>query len=319
MEQSIFNARWPCRFAQTTQDLFGNDGQAWLDELPQILDKLATRWHITLQEPFLNLSYNFVAPAIRHSDNTAVVLKIGFPRDELRQEIAALRFTHGRGQLPLLASDDDLCALLLPRLQPGTSLWACGLSDDDRATHIAADVMQNLWRPLPPTHPTAVSFPHVRQWAEGLGRLRQTFGGGTGPFPPDLVALAERLFAQLLDTANPRKDVLLHGDLHHDNILSHGDTWLAIDPKGMRGEPAYEVGAWLRNPWTTLFELEMGDIRARLLRRVAIFSERLGLERERLIGYGIAQAVLSGWWSYEDHGRGWEGVLVVAEALRGGV
>ncbi len=42
--------------------------------------------------------------------------------------------------------------------------------------------------------------------------------------------------------------VLLHGDLHHYNLLQHQDTWLAIDPKGVVGEREFEIGAFLRNP-----------------------------------------------------------------------
>lgn len=304
---------WPRSLGQTTVDLFGEAGKGWLARLPKILAELEEGWGVTLGEPFPNLSYNLVLSAWSWSLNRAVVLKIGFPRDELRREIAALELTHGRGQVRLLASDQTHCALLLEKLHPGHTLWKDGLRHDEQATRIAAGVMQKLWQPLPPPAARGLPFPHVGQWAGGLARLRRQFGGGTGPFPPHLVGLAEGLFAELLDTAVSENDVLLHGDLHHGNILAHGAGWLAIDPKGVRGEPAYEVGAWLRNPMPALFGV--ADLEARLARRVAIFSEMLGIERERLVGYGLAQAVLSGWWSYEDHGRGWRGVLAVAEAL----
>ncbi len=304
---------YPRQFVQTTKELFGEAGKAWLAKLPKILAELVEQWELSLGEPFPHLSYNLVLSAWSWPLNTAVVLKIGFPRPELRREIAALELTHGRGQVPLIASDPVQCALLLPQLQPGTSLWASGLRDDDRATRIAAEVMQALWQPLPPTASTAQTFRHVRQWAGDLSRLRATFGGRTGPFPAHLVTRAECAFAELLDTAVADHDVLLHGDLHHGNILAHGTGWLAIDPKGVRGDPAYDVGAWLRNPMPALFAVP--DLETRLARRVAIFSEMLGIEQERLVGYGLAQAVLSGWWSYEDHGRGWRGALIIAEAL----
>ncbi|MCA9981018.1 MAG: phosphotransferase [Anaerolineales bacterium] len=304
--------RWPRSFGQTTVDLFGEAGKAWLAKLPKLLSELAEKWDLVLGEPFPNLSYNLVLSAWSWQSNTAVVLKIGFPRDELRHEIAALTLTHGRGQVRLLASDDTHCALLLEQLRPGHTLWKSGLRHDEQATRIAAVVMQKLWHPLPPQSEKKLPFRHVQQWAGGLSRLRREFGGSTGPFPAHLVGLAESLFADLFDTAE-ENDVLLHGDLHHNNILAHGDGWLAIDPKGVRGEPAYDVGTWLRNPSPALFGV--ADLEARLARRVAIFSEMLGIERERLVAHGLAQAVLSGWWHYEDHGRGWQGVLTVAEAL----
>jgi streptomycin 6-kinase len=79
------------------------------------------------------------------------------------------------------------------------------------------------------------------------------------------------------------------------------------------GEPAYETGAWLRNPNTTL--LSLPDPGATLARRIAIFTEELGFERERIRNWAIAQAILSAWWSYEDRTGGEEFGIEVAEIL----
>jgi streptomycin 6-kinase len=105
--------------------------------------------------------------------------------------------------------------------------------------------------------------------------------------------------------------VLLHGDLHHFNILAaERQPWLAIDPKGVVGEPAYEIGALLRNPTDeVVFDPQVQA------RRIDLLTAELGLDRQRVIGWGIAQAVLSGWWSYEDHGHGWEPMMALAELL----
>ena len=50
-------------------------------------------------------------------------------------------------------------------------------------------------------------------------------------------------------------------------------------------------------------------------RRVDILCEMLGFEREKILGWGLAQAVLSAWWSVEDEGSGGEAALAYAEAL----
>jgi streptomycin 6-kinase len=108
--------------------------------------------------------------------------------------------------------------------------------------------------------------------------------------------------------------VLLHGDLHHHNILSaERQPWLALDPKGVIGEPAYEVGALLRNPFPQILSLP-GPGRL-LARRVDQLAAELDFDRQRLVGWGIAQAVLAAWWSFEDHGHGWQGCLTCAELL----
>ncbi len=295
----------PPNLVRTTIELYGDNGRSWLQNLPHLIADCEKRWSLTVRPPFLDLSYNYVAPAIR-SDGTAVVLKLGIVNPELLTEIEALRLYDGRGSARLLEADPEQGILLLEQLQPGIPL--INLDDDEEATIIAAQVMRQLWRPLPLTHP----FPTVARWAAGLTRLRQLFDGGTGPFPAKWVNKAESLFNELLPSqAEP---VLLHGDLHHWNILqAQRAPWLALDPKGIAGEPIYEAGALLRNPFPWLAE-QPSPTRI-LARRVDILAELLGFDRGRIIDWGAAQAVLSGWWLFEDHGHGWEGMFAFVEWL----
>jgi streptomycin 6-kinase len=294
----------PDSFVRTISETFGAKGVAWLKRLPRLVAECEQRYALTVLPPF-DLSYNYVAPAVR-ADGADVVLKLGVPNPELLTEIAALRHYDGRGIVHLLDADEALGILLLERLKPGTTLLS--LADDEEATAIAAQVMGDLWRPPPAGH----NFPAVAKWAAGLARLRREFDDGTGPFPARLVAQAEALFADLLGSMSD--PVLLHGDLHHENILrAERRPWLALDPKGVVGEPAYEVGALLRNPLPQLLVRPRPErVQAR---RVDILAEILGFDRQRMIAWGVAQAVLSAWWSYEDHGHGWEPAMACAELL----
>jgi streptomycin 6-kinase len=295
----------PRDFARRMIELHGEEGIKWLDHLPFLLAGLAQRWALAVLRPFEDLSYNYVVPVVR-ADGSGAILKVGVPNPELLTEIEALRLYGGRGIVQLLEADPERGALLLERLEPGTPL-AC-LSDDGAATSIAAQVMRQLWRPLPADHP----FPTVARWAAGLGRLRERFGGGTGPLPSIWVARAEGLFSELIvSMAEPE---LLHGDLHHHNILAaQRQPWLALDPKGVVGEPAYEVGALLRNPMPQI--LDQPDVKGIMARRVDQLAEELGFDRKRLVGWGVAQAVLSAWWMLEDHGHGWEMGIACAEHI----
>jgi streptomycin 6-kinase len=278
-------------------------GLRWLDRLPRLVADACDRWSLSLGEAFPYPSLSFVAPAVR-SDGSPVVLKVGFLADELACEIEALRWYDGRGCVRLHDSVAADGVLLLERLLPGTSLEL--VVDDAEATCIAAGAMRALWRPAPAEH----GFPTVADWLDGLRKLRAHFGGGTGPLPARLVARAERLRAELL--ASRGDPVLLHGDLQHYNILrAKREPWLAIDPKGVVGEPAYEVGAFLRNRYGGT------DDPGRLLaRRVDQFAEELGLDRRRVAGWGLVGAVLSAWWSIEDGGD-WREAIECAELLAG--
>jgi streptomycin 6-kinase len=298
--QNMRSLNLPDSFKLTVIGAFA-DGEKWLESLPGLITECERRWHITAGPAFL-LSFNYAAPAITE-DGNEVVLKLGVPNPELSAEIEALRCYAGGAAVRLLDFDKERGFLLLERLSPGKTLSS--LEDDEQATRIAAQIMSALWQPLLLPH----SFPTVATWFKGLQRLRQRFDGGTGPFPANLVALAEGLSEEFLSSS--QSSVLLHGDLHHFNILSaQRQPWIAIDPKGVAGEPAYEVGALLRNPSDRFCT----DIQIQR-RRVALLVEELGFDKERIVGWGIAQAVLSGWWSYEDCGEGWESAFACADVL----
>lgn len=281
----------------------GGEGIEWLERLPGLIADARGRWSLTLGEAFAYPSLSLVAPAAR-ADGSAAVLKIGFLADELACEIEALRLYGGRGCVHLYDAVPADGALLLERLLPGTSLEH--VADDAAATSIAAGAMLAMWRPAPTEH----RFPTVTDWLGGLRRLREHFAGGTGPLPAGLVERAEGLGADLL--ASQAEPVLLHGDLQHYNILrAEREPWLAIDPKGVVGEPAYEVGAFLRNRLRGA-----GDPARLLARRVDQLAEELGIGRARVAGWAFVQAVLSAWWSIEDGGD-WSEAIECADLLAG--
>lgn len=299
----------PENFARNVADVHGESGRQWLSDLPALLAECAERWSlVAVGPPFVPLSYNYVVSAER-ADGAKVVLKAGVPGRELRSEIEALRLFGGQGSVRLLAADPDGGALLLERIDPGTTLatdWEP--AKDAAATAVAAAVMRGLWRPAPPEH----TFPTVADWAGGLRKLRARFNGGSGPLPPDLVAEAEALFTELIGSSDT--PMLLHGDLHHGNILAaRRAPWLAIDPKGLVGDPGYEIAALLYNPAGLLAAPDPGRL---LARRVDQLAEELGMDRARLRGWGVAGAVLSAWWSIEDHGAGGEEAIAVARLIK---
>jgi streptomycin 6-kinase len=291
------------RLARGIQDVHGDIGHPWLERLDDTLRACTRRWRLEFEAPHI-ASYSFVVAAA--ASGQPVVLKLAVPGLALEREARFLTLADGRGAVRLLEADLDRGALLLERAVPGTDLLAL---DDAAATARAAETMARLWRPAP-----ADVFPTVADRADGLKRLRQRHAGGTGPIPSDLVALAERLFADLCATS--RTALLLHGDLHHANVLSSTrEAWLAIDPHGVVGDPAYELAALLCNPFPTPPEaVTLAGIEAR---RLEILRDVLGFETQRVAAWGCAHAVLSACWSLEDHGRGWQRGVAYARALAG--
>ena len=226
---------------------------------------------------------------------------MGVPNREFKSEMATLRLFNGEGACRLIGHDEENYWMLLERLKPGVMLST--LKNDEQATHIAAEVMQKIWR----SAPEADVFIRLSDWFDGLKRLRKMFNGGTGPLTRKLVERTEQSAKDFF--AENHQPVLMHGDFHHFTILSSERGWLIIDPKGVIGPACYEVGPLLMNPWSDL--VNMKDYRGMTKRRIDILHERLGFERERIREWGVAHAILSAWWGIEDN-TGWEYSLAFA-------
>lgn len=180
-------------------------------------------------------------------------------------------------------------ALLLERLTPSTPLVSIVREErDNEATDVLAGLIGEIRGTAPPAR-----CPTVRQWGEAFGRY---LASGDEHIPRQLIDDARDHYLRLC--ASQQHAQLLHGDLHHDNVLWDSIRgWTAIDPKGVVGEIEYEIGAALRNP------MAMQDLVTapqRLQKRVEQFSTYLGLDAERVLGWAFGQAVLSAIWEVED-------------------
>lgn len=280
-------------FAQRQIDVFGEAGREWIARLPALIDAWSERWDLRVEAPYA-LSYNYVAPATR-ADGTRVVLKAGVPRDDIAHEFAALRHWDGDGAVRVYESDLDAGVALLEHVEPGDPIISL---DDGAATQIAAHLMRRLAaHPSPASH----AFPTIEYWGRAFEELRARHDGTSGPLPADIFARGEALYAEL--AATQAAPVLLHGDLHHWNILSATrESWLVIDPHGVVGEPAFEAGAWMRNPVRhPRIHASATEVRALLDRRLRTFAETLGIDRRRLRDWSIAIACLSAAWSDESN------------------
>jgi streptomycin 6-kinase len=240
-----------------------------------------------------------------------VILKIGLPNRETLSEIAALRLFNGEGACKLLEYDEERYWMLLERLNPG--LMLATMDDDEEATHIAAEVMKRIWQLAGARHvvPLHKKFIQLTDWFfGGFERLRNKFNGGTGPLDAKLVERAESSVRDFF--AENHRPVLMHGDFHHYNILSSERGWLVIDPKGVVGPAGYEVGPFMLNPWGSLSDGI--NFKSRIEKRINILHEHLGFERDRILAWSLAHAILSAWWGIEDH-TGWEYAMCFAEMV----
>jgi streptomycin 6-kinase len=211
----------------------------------------------------------------------------------------------GNGVVRLLDRADG--ALLLEQLRPAHSLASVGVNlGDEEANRILSDVILKM-RPGPVPDGT----PSVESWGASFGHYTSR---ASDLIAPALIEEAHQRYAELCASQSSTR--LLHGDLHHHNVLMDSERgWLAIDPKGVDGELAYEVGAALRNPAE---HPELFTQPATIKTRVDCFAKALSLDAVRVLGWAFAQSVLAALWELEDDGvlnagMGW---IALANAIR---
>ncbi len=230
-----------------------------LEPLALIAAEVAADWDLELGPPFAMSNYSYVAPA-----GDSAVLKVTPPEDdESDEEADALALWNGDGAVRLLRRDRERRALLLERARPGTDISQL---PEDEATAIAVEVGTRLWRPA--AEPFRWIGDHVPRWLDQAELADQE--------RRDLIPLARELYASL----DVGRAVLVHGDLHHHNILSSGDRFLAIDTKAMLGEPEYDVPSFLWNPLGSTMTLAVTE------RRLTAFAAA-GLDEQRMRAWAV--------------------------------
>ncbi len=261
--------------------IYGEQGEVWLNELPQLVTAISSKHGLRDLQEVTNLTYNYVLSGFQ-GDNP-IILKLGLDNSGLKREALALKCFAGCGAVKVLAEDNGI--LLLERAVPGTSLKSYFPDREQESIEIVCGIMKKLHQA---SIPSVNNFPHIKDWLEALD--------GDLEIPVHTLQKAREIRDKLLKTAEP--DVLLHGDLHHDNLLQNVNDWLVIDPKGVIGESAYEVAAFIRNPIPEL--LNHDDAPNIIQGRVTRFAAALELPERRIIDWCFVQAVLAWIWALED-------------------
>jgi streptomycin 6-kinase len=265
------------------------EGPDWLARLPGLVEACAERWSLVLGEPF-EAHISFVMPVTLRAGGEAV-LKINFPEEESEREPDALAHWRGEGAVRLLANDPERRALLVERCVPGTTLWELG--DEEEANRIAADVLRRLWRPPPASPEFRLLEAEATRWADDLPHRWEAQGR---PFEHDLLEEAVAFLRE--GGPDQGEPVVLHQDFHGGNILqSEREAWLAIDPKPLLGEREFDTASLLRDRRD---ELASDPAPARRIRRrLDQLAAELGLNRERMRGWGVAHALA---WGVDEGG-----------------
>lgn len=263
----------PAAFAETIVRLADQRGRAWLATLPQLIEQLCASWRLTPDGAPLHGGLGLVLPVRRAGE--ALVLKVSWPHAATAQEVAALSAWNGHGAVRLVAADPDHDALLLERLDPRRTLGTAALPE---ALRVTGRLLRRLAVAAPP------GVPSLSEWAATLAaELPQRWAEQGRPFPARLLDHARELCLDLGPTADR---LLIHGDLHPDNVLAGTrEPWLAIDPKPIAGDVEYGLAPFL---WRRLDEVPN---RRAARRTMQTLCEQADLRPERAHGWTLVRSL----------------------------
>lgn len=265
--------------------------------LLQAIKALTLKWNIKALHVIKHSAANCVVAGFQY--NKPVILKLSLDNKSLLQEITALKAFKGRRALKVLTYD-PIGAALLERAMPGLSLAAAW--KEEESIVIASNLIKDLHQAYVPLHG---QFPLLKDWCSVLN--------DSWNIPYKYLEKARNYAKELFKTVGKNK--LLHGDLHHHNILLNSREWVAIDPKGVIGEESYEVAAFILNPVKQL--LSHPNIESIILYRVKKFAQLLSLDENRIKKWCFIQTVMAWTWCLEDNTdpKWWANLTAVCDKI----
>ena len=273
--------------------MYNDEGKQWLDSLPEIITKIAKEHNLSGLTSVNSMTFNYVASI--YQNDKPIILKIGMNSKSLTKEASCLKAFAKHATAEVIANDNNM--IIMQRAVPGSTLKDHFPDNDIDATKILCTNIKELHKAsIPESH----NFYHLSELFKTLDQALN--------IPDEILNKAKHLKDELLKSTT--KEVLLHGDLHHDNILKNGDSksrrssksedgWLVIDPKGFIGDPAFEPAAYLCNPIPEL--LQENQPREIIENRINICSAELGIDFRRIADWLYAATVLSWTWDIEDN------------------
>ncbi|GGX80233.1 aminoglycoside phosphotransferase family protein [Streptomyces hiroshimensis] len=263
-------------------------GRQWLASLPERVREFAERWELTPERVHEPGGRSSVVVLARRADGTGAVLKLEVPGEAAALEHAALAYWNGLGAVRVLQAEPEAGALLLERLRAGVSLRSLA---EAKAVLEATATLQRLWVRPADDHPFLSVADHTTRLAGDLRKQReQPWAADARAVVDEALELRDALTADA-DAAEPAS--LLHGDYEQGKVLAgERAPWLAVGPRPLVGERAYDL-AWLaRDRVDTLMASPGAAAIAR--RRVAKLADALDVDRDRLRGWTLFRTAEAG-------------------------
>jgi streptomycin 6-kinase len=237
------------------ENIMNRFGKDFYEKVLRDIETYADKWALSSFQLIPSYSANLIF--ICYSGKFGnVVLKIGNPSfGGIFTEFNTLCEYNGRRFCKVFEADIENGVMLEECVQPGHPLR------DESSLEKRLSIFCSLYKGLHITPANAEIYPAYTQW---VGRITEYMSKRQDCKELYLYMKKAKDICLSVSTAYSQK-MLLHGDFHHDNILlgNHGE-YIIIDPKGVIGDPVFDVPRFILNEFgdeiTTELYKKINDI-----------------------------------------------------------
>ena len=300
---------------QNKLDALGDEGLQWKKDLNTVIDCIAKEWSLSLEQILEGGSEAFVAKCAL-SNQEKGILKLFMPQlegnPEFEQQVEALRVVNGAGYVKLLKYDAKRKAVLLECL--GEPLSESDYSIRDQMK-IICGLLKKTWIPLDEKQELRL-MGQLIGWFQDF--ILSTWEKLEQPCSKEIIERALLFLESRRKSLSSYQSVLVHGDPHADNILKTLDSnelsYKLIDPDGILGEPAYDLGILVREWVEELVDAPL----EKALERVLLLHNETGVEKQSIWEWAFIQSVSTGLFLkvIQEHGLGDSLLRIAQEWLR---
>jgi len=214
---------------------FGNN---YYEKVLRDIELYAEKWSLSSFQFLPSYSANIVFTCFSEGFGS-VVLKIGKPNSrEISTEFNTLHEYDGRRFCRVFDADIENGVILEEFIKPGIPLR------DESSLDKRLSVFSSLYKDLHKTPTKAEIYPTYTEWVNKITAYMSRRQDCNELY---LYMKNAEDICHSLSKTNAQK-MLLHGDFHHDNILLGPEgEYKIIDPKGVVGDPIFDVPRFILN------------------------------------------------------------------------
>lgn len=274
---------------QETEKIVDHFGQAFYENMIRKLERYSAQWQLHIERFIAYYSVNclFICRSERFGP---AVLKIGNPSDEVLTEVNLLKEYHGGRFCRLFDWDIDNGVILEEYIHPGFRLR------EEPSLEKRLSVFSDVFKGLHIPSCQSALYPTYQDWVNRITAYMSK--REDEPELSKLMMKAKDICASLC-RAYPRK-LLLHGDLHHDNlVLGENQQYRIIDPKGVIGDPIFDIPRFILNEFYGVDEISYDTYRRHVETISSYLQTSIGVPIDVIYKCVFVETAMANCWKVE--------------------